>query len=309
MTRVLVTGGAGAIGSHVVARLLDDGAEVVVVDDLSSGRRELMPAAAMFIEGSIVDDDVLDRAFASRPTHVAHLAARFANQNSVDHPVDDLQINGLGTLMVLSHARAAGASKVLHCSSSCVYGGMATAVESMPIRPDETPYGITKALGEDYARYFARSLGLDTVIVRPFNAYGPHEFPGQYRNVIPNFFAAAMRGEPLRITGTGEETRDFTFVTDLVGGIVLALFTSTTPGDVFNLGTGRSTAIGHVADLVIELTGSTGGVQRVGSREWDRTPHRLASIDQARAVLGYEPTTSIESGMRITYEWLQRALG
>jgi UDP-glucose 4-epimerase len=307
MSRVLVTGGAGAIGSHLVARLLGDGHEVTAFDDLSSGSAELVVADATLVEGSIVDPEALATALADGPEFVFHLAARFANQNSVDHPVDDLLVNGLGTLAVLDGALASGVRKVLITSSSCVYEGTELK-EASPGWSHQTPYAITKALGEQYARFFADHNGLDVVVVRPFNSYGPHELPGPYRNVIPNFIATAMRGEPLTITGTGEETRDFTYVGDIVDGMVLAQFGDTDPGEVFNLGSGRPIRIMDLAERINRLVGNTAGVQLVQRRSWDGTRHRLAVIDRARTRLGFEPSVSLDDGLAATHEWLRDRL-
>lgn len=301
---ILVTGGAGVIGSHLARRLLDAGHRVVVLDDLSSGHGELVPAGAELVIGSVANDDDLSKAFDFGPTRVAHLAALFANQNSVDHPIADLFVNGAGTLRVLERSAAAGIERVLVCSSSCIYGAASRSEETLMTRATDTPYAITKALGEDYARYFSESQQLDTVIVRPFNAYGPGERPGPYRNVIPNFFAAAMRGEPLPITGTGEETRDFTYVTDIASGMMSALFAPTTPGTAFNLASGRSTSIATLARMINELCDNRAGTRSVEARSWDRVPHRSASIDRARDVLGYEPAVALEDGLRLTHEWL-----
>ena len=218
--RVLVTGGAGAIGSNLARALIKRGNEVVVVDDLSSGYRDLVPAGARFVEGSITDDTALAAAFEPAPHYVVHAAALFANQNSVDHPQDDLMVNGLGLIKVLERAVKAEVRKVLFCSSSCVYGGKAMMREGdLELRP-ETPYAITKWLGERYIRYWADQHGLNAASVRLFNVYGPGERPGRYRNVVPNFFALALRGESLVVTGTGEETRDFTFMKDAVDGLL-----------------------------------------------------------------------------------------
>jgi nucleoside-diphosphate-sugar epimerase len=195
MTRVLVTGGAGMVGTHVVARLLADGADVVVLDDLSSGHRDLVPSDAELVIGSVVDAETVERCFRPAPDEVFHLAALFANQNSVEHPVEDLSVNGLGTLNVLRAAAAAGVRKVLYTSSSCVYGGARPVMsEEDGLLDLDTPYAVSKLLGEHYSRLWAHAYGLDVVIARLFNCYGPHEYPGRYRNVIPNFLQLAMRG-------------------------------------------------------------------------------------------------------------------
>lgn len=304
--KALVTGGAGAIGGNLVARLLGQGHEVVVLDDLSSGHRELVPEGATLLEGSVADPNDLASAFEPVPDVVLHLAALFANQNSVDHPELDLLVNGAGTLAVLERARQAGVAKVLVCSSSCIYAsGEPVLVEDLVQRSGATPYAITKALGEAYARFYAVHHGLDVVIVRPFNSYGPGELPGRYRNVIPNFLATAMRGEPLRITGTGEETRDFTYVDDVVSGMVGALTSATAPGEAFNLGTGREVRIFDLAELVNEVTGSSAGVELAPRRRWDTTSNRRASIELAEARIGYRPTVELLEGLRRTYEWLR----
>lgn len=305
MSTVLVTGGAGAIGSHVVAALVARGDTVVVLDDLSSGHRRLVPDGARLVEGSLLDDDALAAAFDARPDAVVHLAALFANQNSVEHPELDLEVNGRGTLRVLERSRAQGVAKVLMCSSSCIYGSAAVADEDDERRSVDTPYAITKGLLESYGRFYAQHHGLDTVIVRPFNVYGPHEYPGEYRNVIPNFLALAMRGEPLVVTGTGDETRDFTYVEDVARGMLAALDAPLPGGTALNLGSGRSVAIRVLAELVNEIVGSSAGIRFVERRGWDRTPHRLASIARAQELLGYAAETELDDGVRRTHRWLE----
>lgn len=304
--RVLVTGGAGAIGSNIVSRLLEQGSSVTVLDDLSSGHRHLVPAAATFINASITDDASLDRSFDTEPDYVVHAAALFANQNSVDHPRSDLDINGLGTLKVIEAAERYNAKKLVFLSSSCVYGGQSVMVEdSSPLIP-ETPYAVTKILGEHYCKTWSLQRRLDTVIVRLFNSYGPHEYPGRYRNVIPNFMARAMRGESLPITGTGAETRDFTFVADTVSGILGALFGDTNPGDVFNIGSGRETSILDLANSINEITGNSAGVTVQERREWDHVSRRCASIDKAATAFGYAATANLNDGLRATFDWFSR---
>jgi UDP-glucose 4-epimerase len=303
--RILVTGGAGAIGSHLVARLVADHHEVTVIDNLSSGRQELVHPSVRFVHGSVADVDELASAFDPAPDLVAHLAAVFANQNSVDHPETDLIVSGLATLRILDRSLAAGVQKVLVCSSSCVYREAEELDETSPVGNRSTPYAITKGLAEDYASFYAHHHGLPTVVVRPFNSYGPHEHPGQYRNVIPNFLAAALRGEPLTITGTGDETRDFTYVEDTADGMALALLGPTAPGSTYNLATGRETRIADLARLVNDVTGNPAGVVNLPARAWDTTARRRGRIDRARADLGFEPRVGIEEGVRRTANWLR----
>jgi UDP-glucose 4-epimerase len=288
-----------------VARLLRDGHEVVVLDDLSSGRRELVPRGARLVVGGVEHEADLDAAFEAAPDLVVHLAALFANQNSVERPARDLLVNGMGTLNVLERSTRAAVAKVLVCSSSCVYNRADPADEADEVGSQETPYAITKGLSEDYARFWAHHHGLDVVIIRPFNVYGPHEHPGRYRNVIPNFMAMAMQGAPLPITGSGQETRDFTYVADVVEGMVAALRLPTAPGAVYNLGTGRETRILDLAEQINELTGNHAGVILHEMRTWDHTTRRRASIERARADLGYGPVVTLRDGLERTYQWLR----
>lgn len=307
MSRTLVTGGAGAIGSNLVALLLERGHEVVVLDDLSSGHLEFVPNGVEFVEASVADIATVDRVLRTGVDRIAHLAALFANQNSVEHPSRDLDVNGVGTLNILEAGVRCGIEKILVTSSSCVYGAKAVMVENDPDLNPETPYAITKLLGEHYADFYSRHHGLDVVVVRPFNCFGPHEYPGRYRNVIPNFFARAIRGEPLPVTGTGDETRDFTYVADMVDGMARALTRPTEPGSIFNLGSGRETRIVDLAVMINEITGNSSGVEFHPRRSWDGVTRRVADISLARRVLGYEPRTDLREGLAATYEWLRGA--
>lgn len=304
--RVLVTGGAGAIGSQVACVLLGQGLEVVVVDDESSGWSFLVPDGAVYVKGSIEDDAVLESCFAGDIDAVVHCAAFFANQNSVEHPEKDLAVNGLGTLRLLQKAQARKVAKLLYTSSSCVYGQVSRIedmVEDSTALELDTPYAISKLLGEQYCRFWSRHHGMNTVMVRLFNNYGPGEMPGRYRNVIPNFFGDALKGKPLVITGDGTDTRDFTFVEDTVHGILSALFADTRPGDVFNIGSGVETAIMDLALAVNHITGNSGGIQHRPCRQWDHVKRRRAMIGKARSLLDYQPRTVLATGLAKTLEW------
>ena len=204
--RVLVTGGSGAIGSNLASALVECGAQVIILDDLSSSERWNVPSSpnVLFVEASILDDVALKRVFFEKPDVVCHLAAFFANQNSVDYPERDLEVNGVGTLRLLQYASLAGVERFVYASSGCsIYGSDAP----LPLREEfismhlSTPYQITKMVGELYCNFFYNHYGLKVVKPRFFNSYGPGEVPGQYRNVIPNFIFWAMKGLPLPITG------------------------------------------------------------------------------------------------------------
>lgn len=307
---ILVTGGAGAIGSNLTRALLQHGARsVVVLDDLSSADRWNIPEdpRALFVHGSVLDEQALRRVFAERPWVVYHLAALFANQNSIDHPENDLMVNGLGTLKVLQYAHLAGVERVVYASSGCsVYGK-----SPLPLREDflsmelDTPYQITKMLGELYCNFYRNFYGLQTVRTRLFNSYGPGEIPGRYRNVIPNFIYWAMRGEALPITGTGQETRDWTYVGDIVDGLLRAGTMKEAVGEAFNLASGSETRVIDVARWINEETANAAGVRHVERRKWDTKERLLASVEKAKVILGWEPLTEFREGLHRAVEWLR----
>lgn len=304
--RVLVTGGAGAIGSNLVRALSGFAESVVVIDNLDSGFEENLEGlhGVEFIKADINDDAALGKAFARDVDVVFHLAARFANQNSVDNPVADLATNGAGTLKLLQKCNGRGVGRFVYASSSCVYGSR-QAVLSEKDAPGvlETPYAITKLLGEHYTQFFRQHHGLETVVLRYFNSYGPGEYPGKYRNVIPNFLKAAINGKPLTITGTGDETRDFTFVMDVVEGTVAAGVVKGAVGETINIASGRETKIKDLAEKINGVAGSDAGVELAERRDWDSITRRVASIEKAKKLLGYEPGTGLGTGLKKTHAW------
>jgi nucleoside-diphosphate-sugar epimerase len=309
--RVLVTGGCGCIGSNLIKALLKAEPEkIVVIDDLSASYEWNLPKdhRVVFIEGSILDEEKMKRAFSFKPHYVFHLAAHFANQNSVDHPETDLLVNALGTLKTLEYANLVGVERFVFASSGCsVYGSQAP----LPLREDfvslhlDTPYQINKLVGELYCNYFHDYYGLPVAIARYFNVYGPGEVPGRYRNVIPNFIWWAMHGQPLPITGTGEETRDFTYVDDIVDGTLRMGVVEEAVGEAINLASGAETRIIDLANWINEITGNKSGVVFKPRRDWDKAIRRRASIEKARRILGYEPKTDMKTGLRKVYEWIK----
>ncbi|KKN22615.1 hypothetical protein LCGC14_0913240 [marine sediment metagenome] len=308
--RVLITGGAGCIGSNLTKALIEAGVDsIVVIDDLSAAEEWNIPVSpkVYFINATILDKLALTRAFADKPDFVFHLAAHFANQNSVDHPEADLKVNGLGTLNMLLYSHLRGVNKFVFASSGCsVYGSDAP----LPLKEDyvsvhlDTPYQITKLLGELYCNFFYNYYKLPVVIARYFNVYGPGEIPGEYRNVIPNFIWKAMQDETLPITGTGEETRDFTYVDDIVDGTLSLGVCPEAVGDAFNLASEKETKVIDIARLVNEITYNKGGVEYVARRDWDKIVRRRASIEKASRVIGYNPAMNIEDGIRKVYDWI-----
>jgi nucleoside-diphosphate-sugar epimerase len=305
---ILITGGAGCIGSNLTKALIKaKAAKIIVLDDLSAAERWNVPVdpSVIFIQGSVLDDEVLKRVFAERLDFVFHLAAHFANQNSVDNPETDLLVNGQGILKVLEYSHLTKVGKFVFASSGCsVYGSQAP----LPLKEDfvslhlDTPYQITKLLGELYCNFFYNYYGLPVVIGRFFNVYGPGEVPGRYRNVIPNFLYWALHNQPLPITGTGKETRDFTFVEDIVDGTLRAGVIPEAVGEAINLASETETKVIDIANIINQLTDNK-GINFVNRRDWDQITKRRASIEKARRVLGYEPKTDMKTGIKKTLGW------
>lgn len=308
---VLITGGAGAIGSNLTRAIAGLKARTVIVfDDLSAAYEWNIPSLpnVLFVKGSVTDEAALKRVFAIKPDVVYHLAAFFANQNSVDYPQRDLAVNGLGTLLVYQYAQMCGTGRIVYASSGCsIYGSQAP----LPLKEDfmsmhlTTPYQITKMLGELYANFFNHHYGLPIVKTRFFNSYGPGEVPGQYRNVIPNFIFRALSGLPLPFTGSGEETRDFTYVLDIVDALLRAGFCERAVGQEMNIASGREVKILSLAERINELTGNKAGILRAERRVWDTKKRLLACVDRAKDILGYEPKMDFEEGLAKTIQWFR----
>ncbi len=308
--KVLITGGAGAIGSNLTKVLANHDAQVIVIDNLSSAERWNIPnhPNILFVESDIVDEVALKRVFFEKPDIVYHLAAFFANQNSVDHPEHDLKINGLGTLKLLEYAALTGVQRFVYASSGCsIYGSNAP----LPLKEEfmsmnlSTPYQITKMVGELYCNFFYNHYGLKVVKTRFFNSYGPGEIPGQYRNVIPNFIFWAMKRSSLPITGSGEETRDFTFVNDIVDGLLKAGYMENAIGQEFNLASGREIKIIDLANMINTSIGNNSGVRYVTRRKWDTKNRVWASINRAQNLIDYNPKTDFKEGLNLTIQWFK----
>lgn len=306
---VLVTGGAGCVGSNLCRSLSQHGAKnVIILDNMSSAYYWNVPKAdnISFVEGDILDEEVLKRVFKERPSHIFHLAAHFANQNSVDFPEKDLMVNGIGILKVLQHAQLVDVERFVYSSSGCgVYG-----LESkMPFEEHDisihlhTPYQVTKLLGELYTNYYHNLYEMPIVNARFFNVFGPGEVPGKYRNVIPNFFYWSIKGQALPITGDGTETRDWTFVGDIVDGLLAMGIKEKAVGEAINLGSGSMHKVVEMANLVNELTGNKNGIKFVERRNWDVKKQLLSSIEKAKSILGYSPGVSFEDGLAKVHNW------
>ncbi|OWS70694.1 NAD-dependent epimerase/dehydratase family protein [Polynucleobacter campilacus] len=311
---ILITGGAGGIGSNLLialSSLVGDDGKITVLDNLSSIKIKnpwnVLPLKnVQFVLGDIRSDIDLKRVFKNPPTIIFHLAAFFANQNSVDYPEISAEVDIIGHIKLLEYAQLSKVERFVYASSGCaIYG----SYPQMPLKEDfismhlTTPYQINKMTGEMYCNYYAHNFGMNIVNCRFFNSYGPGEVPGQYRNVIPNFIYWAMKGQPLPITGTGEETRDFTYVLDLVQGLVRAGFYKEAIGQNFNLAAGREINIKNMAELVNEVTGNKSPIEFIPRRKWDTKPRLLASIDKAKDLLGYMPIANFDEGFQENLEW------
>jgi nucleoside-diphosphate-sugar epimerase len=292
--KLALTGGAGFIGSNLVDLLVERGHDVLVVDNLATGdRRNLNPAAPLAEVDVAVDSERLITALHGREV-VFHTVALPRIARSIEDPIATHETNVTGTLRVLKAAVDAGVRRVVYSSSSSVYGDQPTLplTEDMPPNP-LNPYACQKYMGELYARNFQRTFGLETVILRYFNVYGPRQvMEGAYKLVIGIFMEQRQQGTPLTIHGDGQQTRDFTWVGDVARANMLAGETASVgQGEVFNVGSGSETTVNRIAELV------GGPVVHVAPRGFDERFKR-AGIERARDVLGWEPRVHIEQGMR-----------
>jgi len=289
---VVVTGGAGFIGSHIAEALVADN-EVRVLDDLSGGVREHIPSDADLVEGDICDTATLAEAMDGADL-VFHDAALVSVAESVENPPASNRVNAAATVNLLEAAREQDARVVL-ASSAAIYGHP----ESVPVSEDDSkdptsPYGIDKLSLDHYARRYHDLYGLETVPLRYFNVYGPRQNP-EYSAVVNVFFQQAADG-PLTIEGDGEQTRDFVHVRDVVRANLLAATTDRV-GEPFNVATGRSVTVRELAETIVEVTDSDSEITHVDPRPGD-IRHSEADISAAREALGYEPTVSLEEGLR-----------
>jgi len=306
---VLVTGGAGCIGSNLSKKISELSAKkVLILDDLSSAYEWNVPRARniVFVKGSILDNEILKRVFKESPDYVFHLAAHFANQNSVDNPEIDLMVNGLGTLKVLQYTHLAKVQRFVYSSSGCgVYG----LDSNIPFEEHDisislhTPYQVTKLLGELYTNYFYNLYDLPIANARFFNVFGPGEVPGKYRNVIPNFIYWSMSGQALPITGNGTETRDWTYVDDIINGLLAMGIKDEAIGEAINLGSGKEHKVIELVNIINRITNNDAGVKYIERRNWDVKHRLLSSIEKAKKLLNYKPIMNFEDGLKEVHKW------
>jgi UDP-glucose 4-epimerase len=310
--RVVVTGGAGFVGSRIVARLLDAGANVLVVDDFSTGDRTNLADTAPsleVVEGSVLDFDLVREALAGRDI-VIHAAARNIVL-STRNPKDDFSVNIGGTLNVLLAARELQPSRIVYTSSASVYGNP----RYLPISEEDpvnllSPYAVSKYAGEGYCHAFYESYGLPTAVVRYSNVFGiGQRSDNPYCGVVAKFFQAAMQDEPPQIHGDGEQTRDYTFVEDAVTATLQVAVSPRAVGQSYNVGTGRETSVNRLAALIIEITGASVEPQHVDRRDIDNIRRRVLNIEKIRRELRWSPELTVEHGLQGTYAWLRERRG
>lgn len=305
MDHFLVTGGAGFIGSHLVSHLAADGGRVRVLDNLSTGNKARLSSlldTIEFIHGDVRDPATCDAAVRGID-FVLHQAAVPSVQRSIRDPVGTHAANVTGTLNLLESCRKAGVRKVVYAASSSAYGDTPTLpkVEHMPANP-LSPYALQKFVGEGYCRLYTNLFGLETVALRYFNVFGPAQDPhSEYSAVIPKFIRQLLAGERLTVFGDGEQSRDFTYVDNVVHANVLALEKPSASGKVFNIGCGARFSLNDLIGSLERLTGVAAQVEYLPGRDGD-VRHSLADIRQARNILGYEPRISFEDGLRRTIE-------
>jgi UDP-glucose 4-epimerase len=305
--RVLVTGGAGFIGSHIVDALVAAGDTVTVLDDFSSGRRENLEHAhgvVDVVKGDICDEGVLERALESAEV-VLHLATRCLRL-SLSDPAEVHRVNSEGTHRLLLAAARRRVRRFVYVSSSEVYGTAVTVPmrEDHPVEPT-TIYGATKLAGEFYTKAMSRSFGLGTVVVRPFNTYGPRaHFEGVYGEVIPKFTVRLLNGRRPVIFGDGLQTRDFTYVTDTVRGILLAAAAPEAAGRVVNVARGEEVMVRTLAQLLAQAIDPSLAPEHREPRPADVRRH-WADVSLAKQVLGFVPETAIADGLRRYLAWFR----
>lgn len=306
MTTYLVTGGAGFIGSNLVRALLERGGNVRVLDNLATGRRTNLADIATeieLIEGDLRDPAVVERAVRGVDT-VFHQGALPSVARSLTEPLASHEVNATATLSLLLAARDAGVRRFVYASSSSVYGNtpVLPKSEDLPTSP-LSPYAVSKLAGEQYCRVFAQLYGLETVALRYFNVFGPRQDPtSQYAAVIPRFIHAMRRGEPPLIHGDGTQSRDFSYVANVVDANLRAATAPNVGGEVFNIACGERHSLLELVSALNRILG-TRIEPRFGAPRPGDVKHSQADIARARRLLGYEPRVSFEEGLALTVAW------
>lgn len=306
MSKIVVTGGAGFIGSHIAEQLTKQDHEVIVVDNFSTGRRENLNS---FVDRVTLQNcDITDLAslhnIMEGVDYVFHQAALPSVPRSIQHPDESQRSNSTGTLNVLIAAKDAGVKRLVYASSSSAYGHLNEPVkdENMVAEP-VSPYGVAKLSGEHYCRAFHECYGFETVALRYFNVFGPRQNPfSAYTGVLAIFIPLMLQGKQPIVFGNGTSTRDFTFIQNNVHANILAMTKETAAGEMCNIACGTSISIIEIIDCINRILGTTIKPEFGPTRSGD-IQHSCASLEKAKRVLGYEPQISFEDGLRETIEW------
>lgn len=304
--KVLVTGGAGFIGSNLVKHLIKEGNRVTILDNFMSGYRSNIEPfrTATIIEGDVRDKAVVELAMKGIEV-VFHLAASVGNKRSIDEPITDAEINVMGTLQVLEAARKAGVRKIVTSSSAGIFGELKTMPikEDHPIEPD-SPYGCTKLCEEKLCLSYAKLYDIEAVALRYFNVYGPNQRFDAYGNVIPIFVFRMIRNEPLTIYGDGEQTRDFVHVNDVVQANIKAADSIGVSG-AFNIASGTRVTINRLVEMITKNNHNAMRIEHGNERAGD-VRHSLADISLANQMFGYTPTVSLDEGIEEYVRWARK---
>ena len=311
MSKILVTGGAGFIGSNLTEALLKRGHLVRVLDNFSTGKRENLVFDKAFPSLEIIEGDIRDLSICQRAMkdieYVFHQAALPSVQRSVEDPLTSNSVNVGGSLNVLLAARDAGVRRLIYASSSSVYGDTPTlpkVEEMLPI--PLSPYALQKYIGEQYGRLFFKLYGLETVSLRYFNVFGPKQDPNSiYSAVIPKFIDALLEGRSPIVFGDGEQSRDFTYIDNVVQANLLAMSAAYLNGEAINIACGEKTSLNQLLNFLKEIVGSKVSPSYEEPRKGD-VRHSLADIQKGKKILNYEPEVEIEVGLKKTVEYFQR---
>ncbi len=312
MEKYLVTGGAGFIGSNIVKKLLEDKKSVRAVDNFATGRKENIQEFLKNPNFEFMEGDITDLAFAKKAVEgvdvVLHEAAVPSVPRSIEDPIKSNDANVTGTLNMLVASRDAKVKKFVYASSSSIYGDNPELPkkEDFPVRPI-SPYSLTKYAGERYAQIFYQIYGLPTICLRYFNVFGPKQDPNsQYSAVIPKFINAFLKNGKLVINGDGSQSRDFTFVENVVHAYLLAAHSEKGIGQVMNIACGDETSLNDLVNILKEISDKDITPEHVAARLGD-VPHSRADVSKAKELLGYEPVVDIKEGLRRTFTWYEQS--
>ncbi|HEX8708628.1 MAG TPA: SDR family oxidoreductase [Pyrinomonadaceae bacterium] len=309
--KVLVTGGAGFIGSHIAQALAASGASVRVIDDLSTGHRENLEEIGGdidFVQASLADEEATSRALEDVEL-VFHEAAIPSVPRSVENPRETHIACVDATFSLLNIARSRGVRRVVYAASSSAYGDQPTLPKTEEMRPDPlSPYAVAKLVGEYYCQVFTRSYNLETVCLRYFNVFGPRQDPSsQYSGVISRFISALLGGGQPVIFGDGEQSRDFTYIKNVVEANMRAAETTAGVGQVINVANGERVTLNQLLEILKRLTGRTDAEPEYREPRAGDVRHSLADITRAREMLGFNPRSNLEEGLRSTMDWWKQS--